>query len=406
MEAVDANIEAGSIPSCCVEGISGGRLLIAASLGFFILFGAGSGAASRPAPAEPAASYVDPGNQFRIQVPDGWSTGTDVDGVVLRAPATNAILKIMPDPGCFEGTPDAALEVINARIELYSANPEFRVVEQPVYHPVGGHAAARAFAAHSESSSPVYLLVAVVIGPEWATVWTFAGFMNGASELTLASAMNATLDSFEAFTAPPHTTFSDAADRFTIAVHPGWTAVAGTVVGGVSTDALIASPGSTVSVIVASEERTVDGSYEGARPVLQEALDNLSTESGYQILEAPHPIAVDGHPGAQATVSWAPSTYAVVQVLVVLPAPEWGRFWGFVGTMFSWDAAIARSCIDATIGSFDIRPAALPPPAAPESLSVLQAAYPWLLAIALGATGTEGLVLGILIYRQRQRRDA
>src|SRR5207249_6319380 len=155
---------------------------------------------------------------------------------------------------------------------------------------------------------------------------------------------------------PPHTTFSDAADRFTIAVHPGWTAVAGTVVGGVSTDALIASPGSTVSVIVASEERTVDGSYEGARPVLQEALDNLSTESGYQILEAPHPIAVDGHPGAQATVSWAPSTYAVVQVLVVLPAPEWGRFWGFVGTMFSWDAAIARSCIDATIGSFDIRP--------------------------------------------------
>src|SRR5438034_5568968 len=182
-EAVDANIEAGSIPSCCVEGLSGGRLLIAASLGFFILFGAGSGAASRPAPAEPAASYVDPGNQFRIQVPDGWSTGTDVDGVVLRAPATNAILKIMPDPGCFEGTPDAALEVINARIELYSANPEFRVVEQPVYHPVGGHAAARAFAAHSESSSPVYLLVAVVIGPEWATVWTFAGFMNGASEL-------------------------------------------------------------------------------------------------------------------------------------------------------------------------------------------------------------------------------
>lgn len=382
-----------------MEGLESGRPSLATLFCFLIVLASVGGVAARLLDRDASGTYTDPGNQFRVQVPDGWSQGTDVDGVWLRASGSNAVLKIMPDAGCAEGTSAAALQVIAGRIELYSANPEFRILEPPVQRTVHGHAAATAFAAHSESSSPVYILLAVILGPEWATVWTFAGFMNGASELALSSTMNTTFESFEPLVAPGSTTLPDADGRFTIGVHPGWTGTAGAMIGGVRVDAIIATPIADVSVVVGSEGSAVTGSYESALPILQETLDNLSAKPGYRILEALRPIALDGHPAAQATVSWQPSTYDVVQVLAVVPAPEWGRYWGFVGTMFSWDAAAARSCVDATISSFHFL-------AAPPSIGIvtgLQAAYPWLLGGALIATAVEGFVLGVLIYRQRRR---
>lgn len=383
-----------------MEGPLARRVLAGLVVSLSVLGGSATIVAGFRSPVEPSAAYVDPGNQFRIQVPDGWTVGHDVDGTVLRPPGGGASLKIMPDAGCFEATQAAALEIIQGRIALYSANPEFRVVENPTYQAIRGGASARALAVHSESSSPVYLLLAVVLGPDWATVWTFAGFMNGASELALRPAMNATLESFEPLRPPAASTERDASGRFSIGVHPGWSAAINKELGSAVFDAWVASPGDLVTVAVVSEARSATNSYDSARPILQESLDSLSSQSGYALLEPPNPVQVDGYPAARATITWAPSTYNVVQVLVVLPSQEWGRVFAFVGTMFSWDAAVARSCVEKTIASFDLSAA----PPGVQLTSGLERAYPWLQGIALAATGTEALVLGILIVRQVRRR--
>src|SRR2546427_196894 len=101
------------------------------------------------------------------------------------------------------------------------------------------------------------------------------------------------------------------------------------------------------------------------------------------------------HVGAQGVVTWQPSTFNVVQVITIVLSPEFRVSWALIGTMFSWDAIFARSCVNATLTSFDIlgsEPAVL----APDWLTAHQM---WILLAALVATATEGAVMGALILR-------
>ena len=332
---------------------------------------------------------------FRVTPPDGWEVRTGVDDVGMFYPGTNANMFLAPNPGCVAGSLDEAVSVLESYLSVFGAYSGYQVYEPPAGRWIDNHAAAGALISHFLADGRAYQVLAVILGPELSTIWTFSGLMHNASEVSLRPTMNATLESFVALDGSSPTSYSDPSQRFGLEVPPGWSAEANVSVGIERLDVLLSSVRSEVTFAVASDAFSGGATYEAARGILEGALTGLSSQPGFQILEPVAPVQVDSHVGAQAVVTWQPSTFNVVQVITVVLSPEFRLSWGLIGTMFSWDALFARSCVNATLKSFDIL-GSEPVASAPDWLTANQM---WILLAALVATATEGAVMGVLIIR-------
>ena len=188
--------------------------------------------------------------------------------------------------------------------------------------------------------------------------------------------------------------FAHPAHHFRIVVPFNWSAEGNVSLQGASMDVLLVRSNPEANIFVSSEARAVGGSPADARAILQEGLDNLSGLPGFLLLSPVADRTIDGHAAATVTVTWQPSTYNVVQILMVVVGPEFRRFWALGGTMFSWDTATVSPEIEATFASFEI----LEGPG-----SWIGSLEPWLLVGASVATAAEGGILGYLILRGRRR---
>ena len=386
MRAVAAVNVIAAIAILAVVGPPGGGSGPTGSFGLAAMEGGGTS----------AGAPVDfPAFGFRVTPPDGWEVRTGVDDVGMFYPSGNANIFLAPNPGCVARSLDEAVSVLESYLTVFSSYSGYQVLEPPAGRWIDNHAAAGALISHFLADGRAYQMLTVILGPELSTIWTFSGLMHNASEVSLRPLINATLESFVALDGSSAASYSDPSGRFRLDVPPGWSAAANVSVGGERLDVLLSSVRNEVTFAVTSAAFSEGATYEAARGILEAALTGLSSQPGFQTLEPVASVQVDGHVGAQAVVTWQPSTFNVVQVITVVLSPEFRVSWALIGTMFSWDAIFARSCVNATLTSFDIlgsEPAVL----APDWLAAHQM---WILLAALVATATEGTVMGALIIR-------
>lgn len=340
---------------------------------------------------------------FHLTVPDGWyvTVGADTVGLGIPGSASNIVINV--DPGCVSATPEHAVSVLEAMLLAYASSPGYRLIDPAEGRVIDAHAAADAFFTLTLSEGAAYAVLAVILGTERSTVWTFSGLMHNTNDLALGPTINGTLASFVAFEAPLPRTLTDPEGRFRIDVPPGWTAAANVTMGQVRFDAFLSGGQNDVTFAVVSEPYAGGATYEEARDILNATVTALASQPGFELLEPIAPIEVDAHPAAQAVVTWQPSTYNVVQLIAILPSPEWNVSWGLIGTMFSWDAATARSCVDAAASSFDVLTEQDPSGPGGPPVGWFAANGAALLAAGLVATAVEGAVLAARIVRSRRR---
>ena len=86
--------------------------------------------------------------------------------------------------------------------------------------------------------------------------------------------------------------------------------------------------------------------------------------------------------------------------IAVVVGGEWGRFWSVSASAYSWQSAGAKTCLNATLATFDVL-------AAPGNRAVdnfLRAYQGWLLLLGIGATAAEGAILGFFMIRASRRK--
>ncbi len=148
--------------------------------------------------------------------------------------------------------------------------------------------------------------------------------------------------------------FVHPAKHFHILVPYGWVATGNLTLNGQQIDVIIRRPFSVTNVVVTSETRNLKGTPGEARALLQQALDNLSSLEGFQVLQGVTNTTVDNHTTATAIITWEPSTYSVVQQLYVILGPERGMDWAMVGTVYGWQKTDLDPELLATLASLRI----------------------------------------------------
>src|SRR5205823_3085009 len=149
-------------------------------------------------------------------------------------------------------------------------------------------------------------------------------------------------------------TLSHNGTHFSVSVPPGWEATPDVASGGGTADAVLVDSLTGTSVVIVSEGRSLQGTTAEARAILQEAIDGLSTRTGFAILEPVHDRVVDGHPAAEVYLTWQPSTYNLNADIIVVVGAEWQQFWALSGSSYSWFGPGSRTCLNWTAQRFDI----------------------------------------------------
>ena len=346
--------------------------------------------------------FDDPLGRFRVLVPDNWTarTGDASLDVALGYPGTNANIAIWSETWCVEGTGSEAVGVLWDSLRDFYSDSGFQIQKSPTARTVNGHAAADSYFTHFLANGKAYQVIGVILGPEWSSAWTFSGLMHDSSELFLWPDINATFESFQILEGPSPSGLLRTSTHIQVGIPRAWAGATPATIGGETVDALLADQRTSVAIVVVSEARALAGTTAEARTILQEAIDGLSTQSGFQVLEPPSDASVDGHPAARVSLTWQPSTYNVDTSIAVVVGAEWGRFWSVSASAYSWQSAGAKTCLNATLATFDVL-------AAPGNRAVdnfLRAYQGWLLLLGIGATAAEGAILGFFMIRASRRK--
>jgi len=187
--------------------------------------------------------------------------------------------------------------------------------------------------------------------------------------------------------------FLHPAKHFRLRPPLGWATRGNVTVGNDTVDLIVIGPDGS-SLIVVSESRAVEGTYESARAILQEAIDGLSSSPDFFIIIPVAETTIDGHAAAQVMLRVAPNGTAVRQILTVVVGPEWRMFWALFETIAS-SGVNTEPWLEASVESFDVLgPGGTQPP--------LLDAVSW---IFLGAAvaGAVAITVVVLILLRRRR---
>lgn len=343
------------------------------------------------------AWYDDPEGRFRVLVPEGWLIRSDVRSLTLNPPMGNSGIAIWPETWCSDGTAPEAVAALEVILQRYSTNTQFHMESAAAPRMINGRGAADSLFTHYLAYGKAYQVLAILMAPDWSAGWLFSGLLHDASELHFWPDLNATLDSLTILTGMSASRFIHPSQHFELTVPANWMAEGNRTVGNERTDVILTeSRGS--AIVVVSEGRILRGTHQEARALLQDAIDSVSGEPGFQLLEAPSDRTVNGRPAAAAYLTWQPSTFNAFSDIAVVVDGDWDLAWAIASAGIEANGPGLRTCFNKTLDSFVVSDRY-----SGAAKFVLDNS-PWINGIGFAAAAVESVILGLLILRDRRPR--
>ena len=152
--------------------------------------------------------------------------------------------------------------------------------------------------------------------------------------------------------------FSNLDRHFRIPIPYRWEALGSPIKDGVPVDLYMYRSDVQANIIVYSESRRLNGTYDEAQRILREDTDSLTQEAGFRFLSPIRNATIDDHAAATAFVTWQPvNDDPVDQVVTVVVGPEYGMFWAIIGTMYAREHDPRARVINLTAEAFQVLPA-------------------------------------------------